>query len=336
MRRPTRHTRRDGTTGSVAILTGAARSVSAALVACALASAPLAVLPRGAAASEGSRGGTFLPLGWDARGQALGGAGALLVRDEGAVYWNPANLVFLDTPGVGIGTVQPFPGLTNRYTVLSGGTGLLDRRVSRDGLVTVRRLALAVSVTHLGLDLAAGSAWNEGTAGVSAAWSFNAYNYIGLSWRVMKSWTDLEDAGSWGSAVDAGFTTRLSDRIWLAAVARDGWSTIHYPHRHEKVDPSLVLACSVERILDRVSVEADMVLREGELHSVRAGAELTLVRDILLLQGGADARLVDYSRTVPWFGVTAGYAGARISIAFGFDPEEELGRQTRISAAYRF
>ena len=157
-------------------------SPAAAILAAALIAASFAAgLPRGAEAGEGSRGGTFLPLGWDARGQALGGAGALLVRDEGAVYWNPANLVFLDSPGAGIGTMQPFPGLANRYTVLSAGTGLLDRRVSRDGLVTVRRLALAVSVSHLGLDLAGGSAWNEGTGGVSVAWSFNAYNYIGLS-----------------------------------------------------------------------------------------------------------------------------------------------------------
>ena len=31
--------------------------------------------PSALRAGEGSRGGTFLPLGWDARGQALGGAG---------------------------------------------------------------------------------------------------------------------------------------------------------------------------------------------------------------------------------------------------------------------
>jgi hypothetical protein len=308
----------------------------AGCIAAALLAAALALTPGAAPAAEGSRGGTFLPLGWDARGQALGGAGALLVRDESAAYWNPANLVFLDSWGAGIGTVEPFPGLTNRYTVISAGTGLLDARVSRDGLVSVRRLALAVSVSHLGLDLAAGSAWNEGSAGLSVAWSFNAYNYVGLSWRVLKSWTDLEDAGSWGSAVDIGFTTRVSDRIWLAAVAKDGWSTIHYPHRHERIDPSLVLACSVERILGRVSVEGDMVMREGEIHSIRIGGELTLVEEILSMQAGVDARAVDYSRTIPWFGVTAGYAGARISIALGFDPEDELGRQTRVSADYRF
>jgi len=314
----------------------AAGRTAAACMAAALFAAAISLLPHAATASEGSRGGTFLPLGWDARGQALGGAGALLVRDESAAYWNPANLVFLDSWGAGIGTVQPFPGLTNRYTVISAGTGMLDRRVSRDGLVSVRRLALAVSVSHLGLDLAAGSGWNEGSAGLSIAFSFNPYNYIGLTWRMLKSWTDLEDAGAWGSAVDIGFTSRLSDRIWLAAVARDGWSTIHYPHRHEEIDPTLVLACSVERILGRFSVEGDMVIREGEMHSVRLGGELTLVEDVLSVQAGADARAVDYSRTIPWFGVTAGYAGARISIAFGFDPEDELGRQTRVSADYRF
>ncbi|MDD3643091.1 MAG: hypothetical protein PHQ19_06490, partial [Candidatus Krumholzibacteria bacterium] len=105
---------------------------------------------------------------------------------------------------------------------------------------------------------------------------------------------------------------------------------------HEQIDPSLVLACSAERILSRLSVEADLVLREGELHSVRLGGDLTLARDILSVQAGADARAVNQGRTIPWFGVTAGYAGARLSIAFGFDPEDDLGRQTRISARYRF
>lgn len=314
----------------------ARRRRGAAAIAAVLIAACLPATPRIASGADGSRGGTFLPLGWDARGQALGGAGALLVRDEGAAYWNPANLVFLDSWGAGIGTVELFPGLSNRYTTLSAGTGLLDRRVSRDGLVTVRRLALAVSVSHLGLDLAGGSAWNEGTGGVSAAWSFNTYSFIGLTWRMMKSWTDLENAGAWGSAVDLGFTTRLGDRIWVAAVARDGWSAIRYPDRDEQVDPTLVLAFSGERFLDRFSAEVDLVLREGEVHGVRAGGELVLVTRILSVQGGIDARAVNYGRTIPWFGVTAGYVGARISLAFGFDPEDELGSQTRISAAYRF
>ncbi len=293
--------------------------------------------PSALRAGEGSQGGTFLPLGWDARGQALGGAGTILVRDEAAAYWNPANLVFLITPGVGIGTTKPIPGMDNLYTVVSVGTGLLDSRTSVDGKVVVRRLAVAMTMSHLGLKLSEGSGWNEGTVGFSAAFSFNPYNYIGVSWRAMKSWSGVDDAGAWGSSVDLAFTTRLSRHMWLAAMLRDVWSTIHYPHSAWKIGPSVVLAASVERLFHgRFSAELDVVFREGELNSYRLGSELTLVREVLWLQAGADVRAVNYSRTIPWCGVTAGLGGARLALAFGFDPEDDLGRQTRVTAAYRF
>jgi len=293
--------------------------------------------PSALRAGEGSRGGTFLPLGWDARGQALGGAGTILVRDEAAAYWNPSNLVFLTSPGVGIGTTRPIPGMDNLYTVVSVGTGLLDTRTSLDRTVEVKRFAVAMTISHLGLKLSEGSGWNEGTLGFSAAFSFNPYNYIGVSWRAMKSWSSADDAGAWGSSVDLAFTTRLSRHMWLAAMLRDVWSTIHFPHSAWEIDPSIVLSASLERIVyGRLSAEFDVVFRESELNSYRLGSELILIRDILWLQAGADVRAVNYSRTIPWCGVSAGLGGARLALAFGFDPEDDLGRQTRVTAAYRF
>jgi len=293
--------------------------------------------PSALRAGEGSRGGTFLPLGWDARGQALGGAGTILVRDEAAAYWNPSNLVFLTSPGVGIGTTRPIPGMDNLYTVVSIGTGLLDTRTSVDGTVEVRRFAVAMTMSHLGLKLSEGSSWNEGTVGFSAAFSFNPYNFIGISWRAMKSWSDVDDAGAWGSAVDLAFTTRLSRHIWFAAMLRDVWSKVHYPYSSWEVDPSIVLSASLEKIIyGRFSAEFDVVFRESEINSYRLGGELSLIRSILWLQAGADVRAVNYSRTIPWCGVSAGLGGARLALAFGFDPENDLGRQTRVTAAYRF
>jgi hypothetical protein len=290
----------------------------------------------GAWAAEGSTGGTFLPLGWDARGQGLAGAAALLVRNEAAAYWNPANLVFLDAMGLSFGSTKPFPEMDNRYSNLCVGTGLLDSRTVPGTDIEVRRFAAALSISHLGLGLAGGSRWNEGTLGLSAAYSINSWNYIGLSWRLMKSWTDLDEANAWGTAVDLGFTTRLGRRMWLALVARNGFSTIHYPHRHEKVDASLVIAASYEKLLDRLSMEFDVILRESELNRMLIGAELEIYEDIFALQGGADIRMVNYSRTIPWFGFSVQYTGARISMSFGFDPEDEFGRQTRFSLGYSF
>jgi hypothetical protein len=293
--------------------------------------------PSSLRAAEGSRGGTFLPLGWDARGQALGGAGTILVRDEAAAYWNPSNLVFLTSTGAGIGTTKPIPGMDNLYTVVSVGKGLLDSRTSVDGTIEVSRFAVAMTMSHLGLKLSEGSGWNEGTLGLSGAFSFNTYNFIGVSWRMMKSWSSVDDAGAWGSAIDLSFTTRLSRHVWLAAMTRNLWSKVHYPYSSWEIDPSIILSASLEEIIyERFSAEFDVVYRDGEINGYRLGGELSLVRDILWMQAGADVRTVNYSRTIPWFGISAIYGGARLALAFGFDPEEDLGRQTRVTAAYRF
>jgi len=47
-------------------------------------------------------------------------------------------------------------------------------------------------------------------------------------------------------------------------------------------------------------------------------------------------RMAYHSRTIPWFGVRAGYGGGALSLAFGFDPEDAFGRQTRVSLGYGF
>jgi len=223
------------------------------------------------------------------------------------------------------------------YTVASFGTGLLDSRRSVDGAVEVRRLALAMTMSHLGLTLSEGSGWNEGTLGLSAAFSFNPYNFVGVSWKMMKSWSGVDDSGAWGSALDIAFTTRLSRHMWLAAMAKDVWSKVHYPSSSWEIGPTFSLAASLENIIyGRLSVEFDVILRESELNSYRFGGELSLISQVLWLQAGADIRAVNYSRTIPWCGVTAALGGARLALAFGFDPEDDLGRQTRVTAAYRF
>jgi hypothetical protein len=209
--------------------------------------------------------------------------------------------------------------------------------MSVDGSVEVSRLAVAMTMSHLGLKLSEGSGWNEGTLGLSAAFSFNPYNFVGISWRMMKSWSSVDDAGAWGSAVDLSYTTRISRHVWLAAMIRDLWSKVHYPYSSWEIDPSIVLSASLEGIIyERFSAEFDLIYRESEINSYRFGGELSLIRDTLWLQAGADVRAVNYSRTIQWFGVSTMYKGARLALAFGFDPEDDLGRQTRVSIAYRF
>ncbi|HSG26901.1 MAG TPA: hypothetical protein VLA34_00375, partial [Candidatus Krumholzibacterium sp.] len=221
-----------------------------------------------------SRGGTFLPLGWDARGEAIGGAATLLVRDGAAAYWNPANLVFVRSAYVSAGAYRPVEGLTNLYSTATVAFGLMDTRVAPDSLVFVRRLAIALTASHLGLDLARGSAWNEGTAGLSAGFSFNAWNSIGASVRFLRSWTDLDDADSWGMAYDFGYVTRVRRNIWAGVMLRNMSSVIHYPEVDEELDGTVNFALSLEDLFGRISLEGDLVMKAGELNRVLAGAEI--------------------------------------------------------------
>ncbi|MCK4236459.1 MAG: hypothetical protein KAX38_05020, partial [Candidatus Krumholzibacteria bacterium] len=223
------------------------------------------------AAGESSRGGTFLPLGWDARGQGLGGAATILIRDDRSAYWNPANLTFLMSPSFSLGTTKPVPDLDNRYSIFSIGTGLLDTRSENRADVAVRRFGAALSVTHLGLKLAGGSNWSESTIGISGAFSPNHYNSVGFTWRMLRHWSDLDDTDASGMALDIGWTALLRKRLWLGVVGRNVFSTISYPHRDEEIDPTWNIALAYEGLLDRISTECDAVLKNGELNRFLAG-----------------------------------------------------------------
>jgi hypothetical protein len=287
-------------------------------------------------AGESSRGGTFLPMGWSARGAGLGGAATILIRDERSAYWNPANVCFLFSPQITVGSTKPVPDLDNWYTVLSAGTGLLDVRVRDDDTPVMKRVGIAITATHLGLDLAQGSGWNEGSFGLSFAFSPNHYNSLGLSFRTMKSWTDLEEAGAWGMALDIGWTAILTEHLWFAAVWKGIYSTVSYPNVDEKLDPLLSMSLAYIGLLGRISIESDMVFRNGNLDRVLAGAELRILEEMLYLSGGIDTRYYGGERTIPSFGVGSVLGSTEIDLAFVFDPEDAFGRKTLASIGYRF
>lgn len=298
----------------------------------------IAVLSALSAASpvlaQSSRGGTFLPLGWDARGDALGGAATLLARDGSAAYWNPANLVFVRSAYLSAGAYRPVEGMTNLYSTVTVAGGLMDTRVSPDDLVRVKRLGVALTASHLGLDLAGGSGWNEGTIGLAAGFSFNHWNSIGAGFRMLRSWTDLDEADSWGMAFDLGYVTRIRRNIWAGVMMRNISSVIHYPELDEELDGSVNFALSLEDLFGRISFEGDLMMKAGELNRVMVGTEVKLVDDLFYLLGGVDARLTNGERNIQHYGVLLRLLHIDIAASFGFDPFDYFGRQTRITVSY--
>ncbi|UCF05407.1 MAG: hypothetical protein JSV33_16100 [bacterium] len=288
------------------------------------------------AVGRSSRGGTFLPLGWDARGEGLGGAATILIRDDRSAYWNPANLTFMKHPRLSIGVTRPVPDLENLYSIVSIGTGLLDARTEPDEPEVVRRFGTALTVTHLSLNLAAGSKWSESTIGISGAYAPNTYNSVGFTGRLLKSWTDIEDADSWGFALDVGWTARLTRRIWLGVVGRNVVSSIKYPERDESLDPTWNFALAYEDLFDRVSTECDAVLKNSDIDRFLAGMEITVWKDVLFVLGGLDHRFSEGKRTILHMGFGSIYRFSEVAVTFTFDPEDAFGRKTRASVGFSF
>ena len=290
----------------------------------------------GLRAAESSQGGTYLPMGWSARGAGMAGAVTTLIRDDRSAYWNPANLSFLMRPRFTVGSTRIVSGLDNFYNVISVGSGVFDRITDPGENIQVRQMGLALSITNLWLKLAQGSRWNEGTIGLSASYAINHYNSIGMTFRLLTSWTDFEDGNSMGYALDFGWTSIVYRNMWLGIVARDIISNIGYENRDYKLDPMLNIALAYENIFDRASVECDVVMKSSTPSRFLIGTEIDVVRDFMLLLAGAEIRLIEGQRTIPTAGVVFVYKDLELGLGFIFDPLDAFGRQTRIAIGYVF
>jgi hypothetical protein len=289
-----------------------------------------------ARAGETSRGGTFLPLGWDARGAGLGGAATILVRDERSSYWNPANLTHLTDPRVSFGTTRLIEGLESRFSTLCVGAGLTEELSFPDSTFKWRRFAVALSASHLGLVLSEGSEWGEGALGFSAAYAISNYNSVGLTLRILKNWTDLENADASGLALDAGVTERLSSHTWFALAGKNVLNRVSYPDRKEQLDPVWNVALAYERLLGLISIECDAVLKNKVLNRFLTGIECSVAEDLFFVAGGLDCRLTEGERVIPSFGFGSSYRIYEVAGSFSFDPDEALGTQTRLSLSLIF
>ena len=281
-----------------------------------------------------SKGGTFLPMGWGARGASLADAGTIIIRDDRSVYWNPANMVFLNSPTATIATTKPIPDMDIRYTTLSVASGILDTRFSPDSTRELKLVAVGLGITDMGLTLAGGSRWHENTFGVSFAISPNHYNAIGVSLRILHSSTDLTDANSSGIAIDAGWTAVLTNRLYLALSGRNIVNRVKYPSSTQKIEPTWNVALAYMDIYKIATIEGDLVVKGSSIYRFMTAFEATLFENLLIIRGGVDRRIRDGARTIFTFGMGTVYSFSEISLGFRFDPEDAFGRQTFVSVNF--
>ena len=290
--------------------------------------------PRSALKAQSSKGGAFLPLGWGAKGAGLADAATILINDDRSVYWNPANLSFLQSPRMTLGTTKPIPDMDVRYSVFSAATGILGEVKSPDGRKVMSRGAVGLSFSQMGLTLAQGSNWSESSIGLSASIAPNHYNSLGLTIKILKNWTDVTDAGASGYAIDIGWTALLRNNLYLAAFGRNVSSRIKYPNSSETLDGTWNLAVSYKDLFDIVSIEQDLVLKSGHTDRLLTGVEINMFDNLLFVTTGIDKRLCEGARTIYTLGFGTIYNFSEIALGFRFDPEDAFGRQTILSVSF--
>lgn len=294
----------------------------------------LAASSPSATAGESSRGGSFLALGWDAKGEGLGGAASVLARNEESAYWNPANLVHVQKIGIGISSVQLVEGLPSRFSTLAIGGGIGEQRIENEETQRWHRFALALSASTLGLELARGSMWRENSAAISAAFAFASYSSVGITVRGLWNDTDIADSEASGWAIDFGVAERISRHVWFAIAAHNVASRVYYPERSEIIDPAWNFAMAALCLPFNASMEFDTVIKRSAIDKLLFGAQLPLHERYLSILGGLEVRLKEGERTIPAFGFLSSVGPATISAGFRFDPLDAFGRRTNFSLSF--
>jgi hypothetical protein len=293
--------------------------------------AAVAVLgPASLAAQDFSVGGLFLPLGHGARAQGLGGMGVALVRDDAAVYWNPANLCWLEpTTGVTLAHADLFPEVGDGQESVSWARAAGRSLAVPGQALPCTRWGYGLLVRHVGFGFDT-SAWSENTLQLSGAAALGNVASLGLSMRLMQLGTDFESGDAWGGGLDVGTSILVTDRLSLAVVLRDLWTRVHFDTGAWQTQKAALESGLEWRPWKSWSACVEGTLREGTLRRAGLGLEWRARREIAL-RGGWTQLAAGETRGFPSAGV--GLRWSRFGLDYGasFDEADALGTRQRVS-----
>jgi len=283
-------------------------------------------------ATEFSEGGSFLPLGHGARAHALGNAAVGLMRDDGAIYWNPANLAWQQqATSLTLMHADLLEGVGDGYNTLSFGRVAGSRLGLTQQAMRPSRWGYGLFLSRMGVEFPSGKNWVENTFTFGAAVALNNFTSVGIGLKGLVASNDFESANGRGAGFDLALTVLVLEKLTVAAVGRDVWTRVSWDtSTWETLKPTVTFGLELRPARAWTS-EVDFLLRQGTLQAIAFGVEWQAYRELLWLRGGAYALRPGDSRVAPSAGVGVHYSRLVLDYGFRVDDEDAQGIGHRVA-----
>lgn len=280
----------------------------------------LSVIFCGYAAAESSVGGAFRHTGYGARVWAMGGAGAAIVDDESAIYWNPAMMAMM-TDAVGLSYFNLVKGTTARQSQFAYGRVI--QRNESDGERSTARHVVGLLYTNVYLGINEGNNYSENLLRLAYAFSPDHFITVAASLEGFYSRSSVDNFNAFGSTVDMAIRVNLTRHTTLGIVARDAFSRYSYEDGTDFTkDRGFTTAIGYTR-LRWIRIEGDIWWDYGAVSRAIIGAETSYLLDHLALRAGVASLRSEESRAVLYFGLGVRVYRNRINIHYNANLDDE-------------
>lgn len=278
-------------------------------------------------AGEGTAGADFLRLLPGARSAALAGSYAAIGQDAEAVFDNPAGILGLLNPQIGLSHLAWWEGIT--YDALWGVQPLGDA-----GAIGLSAAWLNVAPFNSTEDPAASSvqAWNFLLGG---SYAYKLSRALSCGAQVKSLLSRLDEAQSWGLALDAGVQYFMNnDQLVLSGALRELGVMAPYQSVSDPLPMSGVFGVGYFFWPDepwRFSLAAEGQLPLAGMPSLALGVE-GWAENFLAVRAGVKSS----QDAGDWLTLGAGIRWQGLHVDYALTPVGEMGWVHRVSLAYDF
>lgn len=290
--------------------------------------------PRSANAQR--RSAAFALNSLDARAMAMGGALAVLPRDDTALRWNPALLVFMTGPSATASYAQPAAGLSAARASVTAAKPLKEALPALPGDTPLRRMAAGFMLVSSGLDLSEGARWSETQVGAGFACAPATYFTAGATLRLLSNSTEAVDARASGVAVDVGLCALVSPAIEAGLVFHNLVGKVNWSDLGETEGLPLLVDANLALHAHELQGELGFELSSAEATRLQFGAEFLASQGRLPLRAGVRIFFGGEPRFVPSLGFGVSRGRIHADVAASFDRADALGTGAGASVGIRF